>query len=98
MDESSPGFMKDYIKMLNVSFGGFVHECPYKGEFRIVNAAFDHSNKEYISSLRKIQIFPNGKYKITVKVHNKKDENIGSMILHSEVYTRENHLNSYDNL
>lgn len=90
--------MKDFIKYVNMSFDGIIHNCPYKGTVRIINGSLDAENNERQSLLDNVQKFPNGLYIFTAIYRRKKDENIFTFTMTYEVYFRENHLISYDTL
>jgi hypothetical protein len=92
------GFMKDYIKMINISFSGIIHECPYQGPFRVVNASFDVSNEEFLKVSKNVQSdWPNGIYKVFIKVYRKEDDNVGRLVLTYEAYDREAHIRGSEN-
>lgn len=95
---NSIGFMKDFIHYVNLTFAGIVHECPYQGHFKMINATFDYTNSEVAETFKRIQAFPNGSYRLTLRVHNKKDFHIGILKIYYDFYFRENHLNSFDTL
>lgn len=76
----------------NDTFHGFIRECPYVGVFKIENATFN-ANSEAMKDFHRVQFFPNGQYKLWIKIFNKRDENISNYTIFVDIYYRSNVLN-----
>jgi len=92
------GFMRNYLKVINMTLSGAIHECPYRGKFRVVNGGIDHTKENYTLLTESIQLFPNGYYILTARSYNKNDSNIGSFTIYFDSYFRQNHLDGYESL
>lgn len=81
-------FMKMLVDYINVTFNGIVHECPYQGKFKIVNASFGKPSRPENRAFINVQPLPNGIYKIQTRSYNRRDPHIHSMSLFFEIKAR----------
>lgn len=82
-------FMKELFNFGNATFGGAIHDCPYEGKFKIVNASVGSvSNSGAQEKFMAFQNFPNGIYRFQIHSYNKRDENIGIITLFVELKDR----------
>lgn len=95
---SKGGWLKDMIAYLNLTFAGIIHACPYKGHFAMINATNNLDNPDIAKALKAMQVYPNGAYRFRIRIHDQRDDNIGTFIFWNDFYSRENHLNGYDTL
>lgn len=91
------GFMKNFVNYINQTFKGVVRACPLQGNFQMVNASFNLENKAANNFLDRVQVFPNGFYKLTIKIHKSDDEMIGMIKMNYVVYIRSHHLSGFEN-
>lgn len=89
------GFMKPYLEAANFTLAGVIHECPYSGKFQMINATYDR-DREALNVANKYQDWPNGVFKQEIRIHDNKDDNIGTITYFWEYYTRENHLKHFE--
>lgn len=86
--------MKPLIDYTNKTiFSGMIRECPYSGFVRIENASI---YQEDSARLIKFQIFPNGEYKVDIKLFNKRDENMATLSIIIMTTRRQNTLAGND--
>lgn len=80
------------VKYINESFKGIMRKCPFVGVIKIENGTLGDTTE--LEAVNRISVFPNGQYKATVNASSKKDENIYTITLFFEKYTRANVINT----
>jgi hypothetical protein len=88
----SQNYMQNLVEYANVIFKGLIHECPYQGRVEVTNASMISGR----STMNGIQIFPNGYYKLSLRIWSDKDENIIMPIIYYENFWKTNTLNFFE--
>jgi hypothetical protein len=84
--------VKKIVEYANVIFKGIIHECPYQGRVEVVNSSLISGK----NTMDKVQIFPNGYYKLTLRIWSDRDKKILMTVIYHENFWKTNTLNFFD--
>lgn len=89
--------MRPLILFLNETAQGVIRECPYTGLVKVENATWNVKNGSALEEFHRMQIFPNGQYKIIFTGYNKRDPNIVTLTFFADIYYRYSVLKADEN-
>lgn len=87
-----------FLRFANETLKGIIRKCPYVGNIEVINATLHSDTNKAIDNLNNFQVFPNGQYKLGIKAHSPKDENIATVFIFIDFHARRNLFNGNDDI